>query len=96
MSIETSVNFASEIIRRINLDCDRTLIKGETIHFCFDSEDKWENIFQKLVGVRDAVVRAYMMGFREYVFVRHDGLEFPSCYRCWIPRDRSHLRGRSR
>lgn len=88
-------DFYSELARRIGVRSDRTRFEGDAVYFYFDSPESWAGIFQGMAELRAAVIRAYMLGFRRYIFVRDDGVEIPSSHKYWIPRDRGHLRGRS-
>lgn len=85
-----------EIKRRINLDCDRVAWESDTVYFVFYTPAKWHSVFIRMAGVYDAVVRAFGLGFREFVFVRNDGQEFRTPASFWIPKDRTYPRGRSR
>jgi hypothetical protein len=90
------LDISQEILRRVNLKCDRISTQGEIIYFYFDTEELWSSVFLAGDGVKDAVARAYMIGFRQYIFVRHDGREYHSDNKYWFPRERGHRRGRFR
>lgn len=89
-------SITAEIARRINFDCDRVRTEGDTIYFYFDSPEKWQTIFIGMVGVYDAVVRAMMLGFDNYVFVEHDGEECRTTRHFWTFKTEPRRQRRSR
>jgi hypothetical protein len=57
-----------EIQRRIALECDRVATPHhDTIEFIFESTVKFDAVING-TGIRDAIARAYMLGFTKYVF----------------------------
>lgn len=89
-----SENFADELARRINFGCDRITPVGQTVYFHFDSVNSWEAVFQELIGVYDAVIKAFTLGFTKFIFVRYDGEEYRTEVGNWIPSERPVRRRR--
>jgi hypothetical protein len=92
MGSETVYDF---VRKKIALSCDRVVLRGATIYFCFDSRQKWTSDFLGMAGIHDAVVRAFSMGFSRFVFVRDDGQEFGTDVSFWMRKEGGY-RGRSR
>jgi hypothetical protein len=92
-----SVAINPEIKRRIALECDAVATPHhDTIEFHFDTTEKFNAVINGASGIRDAIARAYMLGFTRYVF---RDLQAEKCYPSdkdfWIRRDRQSS-GRSR
>ena len=78
--------FAELIRQRINLECDLIEWSGDTINFHFDTEEKWERVFNGMLGLYDAVFKAFSLGFTTYVFVKYDGVQTVTNQNFWIPK----------
>lgn len=86
-----------ELVRgRIGLDCDAIEFSGNRVRFFFEQSSSLSAALDRLFRSKDPIVRAYMMGFTEYIFLCGDGTEFTTPKDFWIAKQRVSRRGRGR
>lgn len=91
-----SENVNAGLLIKIGLGCDQILQEDRTIYFYFDCPQKWNTIFNSAIGVKNAVIQAFMMGFTEFVFVKPNREEIKTNIAFWLPKGRRNPRGRSK
>lgn len=102
LGAEIQRRIALDIQSRIGLPCDRVALhyhlppEPDVIEFIFETTAKFDAVINGDTGIRDAITRAYMLGFMVYLFRDLEAAEHYLTTKAFWIANRPQSAGRSR